>query len=549
MATASSAALALGAVALSLPAHAVSATVTLCAALQPALNLAVDGDVITKQTPGACTGPFTLPNAAITLQGGTGDPGFDGTGNTAPILSGTDVGATVIQNLIFRNGHSNLQGGAIMINGPLPNPRILNSQFYANSADSSGGAVYVQTNGGATISGNTFGSTAVGGGNTALLFGGAVWIFAGTDSTISNNKFIDNSAAGTQSDGGGLNLSSFSGSDKNITVSSNTFSGNTAKSNGGGLNFQGDHTLLTVSSNIFSQNHLVGRIGSTSKTDNPVHLGGGAFIENQVRGTTNGSTRQVGNRFDGNVIDAVVTGTSDIGGGGEWLSAGTTSSLDDTFVNNQVGDDTQGFAPVGGALGLRSINDELAGRGVLNAQNLVATNNSVGALGEGGGLYTGFFEGCTDTVLCSATINLFDSTVAGNSVGASGVGAGMAGDAGDIATIANSIVNLNTGAPNQVDGFGTLGVTYSDACQGAAAAAGGGNICKDPKLKNLGGNDVHLTLASPAIDTGNNASVPAGLNKDYEGDPRIQGVKVDMGADEFEPPVPPTLPAAGHPAG
>lgn len=547
MAIASSATLAVGALALSLPAHAVGATVTTCASLQAALNAATTtGDVVTKQTPDPCAGSYTLPSNAMTFQGGPGDPGFDGTGHTTTsILSGNNVGATVIQNLIFKNGSSTNGGGAISITGTSA-PQILTSQFYGNSAPGvDGGAVVISSNNGNVVSGNTFGSVASSGGNTASA-GGAMYDDGSGDRTWTNNRFINNTSTGATEFGGAATIDTFALANKNVTIAGNTFTGNSAAGNGGGFAFIGRGGLLAVSGNVFSHNHITGSAGSTDKSF-AFHLGGGAFIENQVLTGSNAMTTQVGNRFDSNAIDAIVSGSSDIGGGGEWLSAGTTSSTNDTFVNNQVGDGIQGAAPVGGALGLRSINDETVGRGVLNAQNLVATNNAVGALGEGGGLYAGG-EGCTDVTLCPATIHLFDSTVAGNSVGATGVGAGMAGDVGDIATVANSIVNLNTGAPNQVDGFGTLGITYSDVCAGTAAAAGVGNICKDPKLKNLAANDVHLTLSSPAIDTGNNASIPAGLTKDYEGDPRINGLKVDMGADEFEPPVAPVLPAAGHPA-
>jgi hypothetical protein len=75
--------------------------------------------------------------------------------------------------------------------------------------------------------------------------------------------------------------------------------------------------------------------------------------------------------------------------------------------------------------------------------------------------------------------------------------------------------------------------------------SGTGNICKDPLLKNVAGNDVHQTSASPTFDTGNSALVPSGLTQDYEGDPRISGARVDIGADEIVVAVP-TLPLSGQ---
>ena len=44
----------------------------------------------------------------------------------------------------------------------------------------------------------------------------------------------------------------------------------------------------------------------------------------------------------------------------------------------------------------------------------------------------------------------------------------------------------------------------------------------------FGGGDYHLTEASPCIDDANSA----GLDTDIDGEPRPQGARFDMGADE-----------------
>ncbi len=73
-------------------------------------------------------------------------------------------------------------------------------------------------------------------------------------------------------------------------------------------------------------------------------------------------------------------------------------------------------------------------------------------------------------------------------------------------------------------------VTYSDIEGGYT---GTGNIDTDPQFVNPGAGDYHLQSGSPAIDAGDNTAVPGWLTTDFEGDPRIWGAAVDMGADEY----------------
>jgi parallel beta-helix repeat protein len=61
-----------------------------------------------------------------------------------------------------------------------------------------------------------------------------------------------------------------------------------------------------------------------------------------------------------------------------------------------------------------------------------------------------------------------------------------------------------------------------------------GNISVDPLFFDPGDNDYHLCLGSPAVDAGD----ATGLNlpsTDFEGNPRVIGANVDIGAYEFNP--------------
>lgn len=64
---------------------------------------------------------------------------------------------------------------------------------------------------------------------------------------------------------------------------------------------------------------------------------------------------------------------------------------------------------------------------------------------------------------------------------------------------------------------------------------GGGNLDADPLFANPAGDDLRLSLGSPAIDAGD-SSVFLLPETDLDGKPRILGTTVDMGAYEFGDP-------------
>jgi parallel beta-helix repeat protein len=64
-----------------------------------------------------------------------------------------------------------------------------------------------------------------------------------------------------------------------------------------------------------------------------------------------------------------------------------------------------------------------------------------------------------------------------------------------------------------------------------------GDVYQDPLFVDRAGGDFHLSSGSPCINKGNDADVQVGC-LDMDGQARINGSHVDMGADEWYPPIP-----------
>ncbi len=78
------------------------------------------------------------------------------------------------------------------------------------------------------------------------------------------------------------------------------------------------------------------------------------------------------------------------------------------------------------------------------------------------------------------------------------------------------------------------GTTYASfsAYQAGSGNDGTGLIDQDPLLVNPGAGDLHLNTGSPAINAGENLTAVQMGTLDIDGDPRINGGVVDIGADE-----------------
>jgi hypothetical protein len=116
----------------------------------------------------------------------------------------------------------------------------------------------------------------------------------------------------------------------------------------------------------------------------------------------------------------------------------------------------------------------------------------------------------------ASTSTLINCTVVSNSAASSSGGA----DSGS--TLKNCIVYYNS--PDNGSGI------FTNCCTIPLPSLGANNITNTPVFVNLAGGNLRLQIGSPGMNAGNNTFAPAG--PDFDGNPRIVGGVVDMGAYE-----------------
>jgi hypothetical protein len=163
--------------------------------------------------------------------------------------------------------------------------------------------------------------------------------------------------------------------------------------------------------------------------------------------------------------------------------------------------------------------------------NCVITNNSGG---YGGGTSTCNATNCllafnqvTNSGGGSWFSTLVNCTVVSNSIRADtpGNGGGVSG-----CTVFNSIVFGNT-APKGANYFQ---YTFSNSCTTPLPAFGAGNFTNAPIFVDPLAGDFHLQSNSSCINAGRNIYIST--MTDLEGNPRISGGSIDLGAYEFQNP-------------
>lgn len=208
---------------------------------------------------------------------------------------------------------------------------------------------------------------------------------------------------------------------------------------------------------------------------------------------------------------------TDSSGGGIGSVTGTLSIADSVIYGN--------WAKTNGG-GINSSNS------TLEVVNTIVSCNFAGDYGGG-------IKSSSDTIIAN-------STIAGNSAG--GSSGGVSGGSSTV-LLENSILALNS-APSASEFFGVLlagtGFNIIGVDPGFVRnpSDGGDGWGDDPATVDVDESanddygDLHLTQHSAAVDMGSDALVPAGVVTDRDGNPRIAHARVDLGAYEFQDPLP-----------
>jgi len=196
-------------------------------------------------------------------------------------------------------------------------------------------------------------------------------------------------------------------------------------------------------------------------------------------------------------------------------------SSDATITNCLI----TGNAAVGGAGGVC--------RGTVN--DCILSSNTVTyyfSYGVGGGAYAGVLNNCVLYANAAGWAGggaegstLINCTVCYNS--AIDLWYFSGGDGTHSCTLNNCIIYYNA------NGDDCQNCTLNFCCS-TAASGYQGNIANPPLFVNSAGGDFHLQTNSPCINSGNNALATG--NTDFDGNPRIRGGTVDIGAYEFQNP-------------
>lgn len=334
------------------------------------------------------------------------------------------------------------------------------------------------------------------------------------------------------------------------TIIDCTFNDNRAMGSGGGIGAGGGGPTLTRCT--FTGN----RAG---------YMGGGAFLgwgtgtlENCVF-TNNSSQHGAGLAniaFDATVTDCTFSGNSATGDGGGMRNDNNSCGVTNcTFSHNSCGSNGAGmFNLVSNSTVADCIFDDnhagFFGGGVINQSSSSILTNCLfrqNSSYSGGAMANGGWGGPSSNTLltnCVFAGNAADAwgggmlngsgsdatitncTFSGNSSALHG--AGVCNQGGSIVTtIANCILWGNN--PSAVAG-NTLIIHHSDVEGGTGQPwFGVGCVDVDPLFADSAGR---LVPGSPCIDAGDNAAVPPGVTTDLDGNPRIAGGVVDMGAYE-----------------
>ncbi|MFN8497388.1 MAG: right-handed parallel beta-helix repeat-containing protein [Anaerolineae bacterium] len=348
--------------------------------------------------------------------------------------------------------------------------------------------------------------------------------------------------------GGGMRSTSSS-----PTLANVTFSDNYGMFGGGIFNTNSSSTLTNV---VFSSNHS--QYGGGMRNEGSSHPTLTNVVFNSNTAAVDGGGMYNISSSNPSLTNVDFTGnTATANGGGMHNDSSSPTLTDVTFSGNTAGANGGGLSNYNASPTLTTVTFSsntatTSGGGMYNsnsAGNLALTGVvfSGNSASDGGGLYNFssgpkltnvVFSGNAATNSGGGMVNITNGTATMTNVvfsrNAASVGGAIVQNIGQM-TLRNGIIWGNT--PDQINNgpYSSATVTYSIVEGGYA---GTGNLDTDPLFvtpvpspaPSTGGN-LHLLAGSPAINAGDPDTT--GLpGTDLDGNPRVQGGRVDMGAYE-----------------
>jgi predicted outer membrane repeat protein len=210
------------------------------------------------------------------------------------------------------------------------------------------------------------------------------------------------------------------------------------------------------------------------------------------------------------IKNCLFTNNSSNTGGAIYCQSGSP-----VFINCVVSGNTAAY---GGGVALKA--------SAASFTNCVISNNTATGQQTSGGIDIG---GNTPGPI------LTNCTLYGNTANGSGSGGAIASYY-SVSIVHNCIFWGNTGTIG-ANGINDIGggsvVTHSLIQQPSGVFLGAGNINADPLFIDTTARNYRLQACSPAINKGENGSIPTGIATDLAAETRIKASAVDMGAYEF----------------
>src|ERR1035437_3692791 len=234
-----------------------------------------------------------------------------------------------------------------------------------------------------------------------------------------------------------------------------------------------------------------------------------------------------GGAFNGFLNNCTVAGN--IAGTGGGTFSGTLNNCTISGNTANLGGGTSGSTL---SNCLVTLNHAQSGGGAYEGQFSCCTiiSNSGGAYGDAGGLLSANASNCVITGNSAYYAAGTESGALNNCTIVSNYARGWAGGSYE-GKLNNCIAYFNVAASSETNYYMS---TLNYCCSTPLPTTGAGNFTNEPRFINSSIGTFRLQSNSPCINAGNNTYVPS--STDLDGNPRIKGGTVDIGAYQYQTP-------------